>query len=57
MISNSSFFFKKFIEINESLDGYQISVDQHKKLFSTTEIAGARGGGDRGPQFVEQSAT
>jgi len=37
------FFFKKFIDVNESLDGYQISVDQYRKLFSAIEIAGARG--------------
>ena len=57
MISNSLFLFQEIYRINESLDGYQISVDQYRKLFSAIVIAGARRGGDRGRQFVEQSAT
>ena len=57
MISNSLFLFQEIYRINESFDGYQISVDQYRKLFSAIVIAGARRGGDRGRQFVEQSAT
>ena len=30
MISNSLFLFQEIFEINESLDGYQISVDQYR---------------------------
>ena len=46
MISNSLSLFQEIYRINESFDGYQISVDLGGRRIIKKKIAGARRGGD-----------